>query len=30
MVPCGPMYHETEQEYFIHWVGGSMNFAQKR
>jgi len=27
---CGPMHPETEQEYFIHWVGGSMNFNDKR
>lgn len=29
MVLCGPMHLETDQEYFIHWIGGSMRVNSK-
>lgn len=27
---CGPMHLETEQEYFVHWTGGSMKHESGR
>ncbi len=29
MYLCGPLHEETHQEYFVHWIGGSMNSSRR-